>query len=289
MEFVRRGEQKGPWILKPANGHSGRGLELVFHDDVKDHLEDGHLLQEYIHPLVFKDDEGPFPGHKWNYRVYVMLIHEINGESFGVYFSHFGLLHFCSEPYEDPNHNSNLFSQFATLSINLRNPNFTVSPVKKWIDSFPAISRKVNKIKHNSSSSIYDKNDPIINRIKEISLFMALAIQGGIENRLQETGFFGRPYFHVVGLDFMFDEHGNPYLLTLHDRPSMIRRPEDDIEVEKTAMIREELEIIFHHKPQHQCVTWEKLYPQIPACLSSKRDAYQRLENLRTRSPGETQ
>jgi hypothetical protein len=290
---IRFGGQKGPWILKPANGQCGHGIELVLNDD-ENQLKDGHIIQEYIQPLVFEEDEGPwgprpdpkaFPRHKWDWRVYIMLIHEINSESFAVYFSHFGLLRFCSEPYKQPSDDRSDFSHITNLSINARNPNLVASPVKKWKDSFPAISRKVNKVKNNlssRSSSEYDKNDPIVNRIKEISLFMALAIRGAIETNLREKGLFGRPYFHVVGIDFMFDEHGNPYLLELNDRPSMIRRPEDDHEIEKTAMIREELEIIFHHKRQDELGTWEKLYPQIPSYMSSKLDDYRKLENFCT-------
>jgi hypothetical protein len=289
-ESVSRGDAKGPWILKPADGQCGYGICFVF--GLADDLKDGHVVQEYIRPLVFRGDDGPwgqtdprrFPGHKWDWRVYVMLVHAINGEEFGVYFSHFGLLRFCSEPYEELTPNSVSFSQITNLSINVRNPNLVESPVRKWIDSFPAIRRRVNEVKGTDAyQREYDKNDPIVNRIKEISLFVALAIRGSIDEKLKHEGFADRPYFHVVGLDLMFDDHGDPYLLELNDRPSMIRRPEDDHEKEKMEMIQEELEIIFHHKPPEECETWEKLYPQIPSCLSPKQMEFARLAGLKPR------
>jgi hypothetical protein len=247
-------------------------------------INEPSVVQEYIGPLLFEADEGPwkedkiaYPRHKWDWRVYVMIIYNIHGKPYRVYFSHFGLLRFCSDPYEplengiDPNR----FAHVTNLAVSIHNPKLTHSPVKKWLDSLDAIYQKIARIQSfEPEANLNPKNSRVVNRIKSIALFVALSLKSPISKMLGKMGFANRPYFHVLGLDLMFDHKGNPYLLEVNDRPSMIRRPEDNHEMEKMAMIQEEFEIILGPKrdtDKTPSTTWEQLYPELPECLSSMK------------------
>jgi hypothetical protein len=117
VSAVEHGEEHDRWIVKPAGGQCGLGLEIVCGGDgeLAERVARGGpaVAQVYIDPLLFGKGEGPwardparhpisFSGHKWDCRLYLLLMHNINGVPFSVYFYGDGLLKFCSEPYVDP-------------------------------------------------------------------------------------------------------------------------------------------------------------------------------------------
>jgi hypothetical protein len=79
--------------------------------------------------------------------MYVLVMNNINSEDFAVYFSHFGLLRFCSEPYFDPTRETyDQFNQLTNRGISAKNLKLTVSPMMKWLDVLPTICEKIHSI-----------------------------------------------------------------------------------------------------------------------------------------------
>jgi hypothetical protein len=142
--------------------------------------------------------------------------------------------------------------------------------MKLWADVFPDVSKRVMAAK--------GSHDPIMNQLKEIMLFTAMSMRGEMLKKLEEKELSDRSYFHLLGMDLLFDSSGNPWVLELNDRPSMIRRPIDNNESQNIDLLREELEIVFGISGPKK---WKKLYPGVAEGLEKAdrvRDELGRLD-----------
>jgi hypothetical protein len=152
----------------------------------------------------------------------------------------------------------------------------------KWLDVFASVCRKIHSVRGEQRDLPHRLNlwnNAIVNRIKEIALFTVIAMCEQIKQNIRELQLSDRHSFHVLGLDIMFDNQGNPQLLEVNDRPSKIRRPEYNHEIEMTAMVSDDLRIIFN-QPREEPTTWEELYPRLPAFLGRMAPMLARLTAL---------
>jgi hypothetical protein len=108
-------------------------------------------------------------------------------------------------------------------------------------------------------------------------LFTAMAMRGPMLGILEEMGLLDRHYFHLLGMDLMFGDDGNPRILELNDRPSMIRRPVDQNEEQNIELLTEELDIIFNGSSPNK---WEMLYPHPPPGLIGVEQIVNELNDL---------
>jgi hypothetical protein len=205
------------------------------------------------------------PNHKWTVRLYILLTHRIAGEHFSIYFYPDGLVGFCDAPYAEPSPGNFDKTSYVTR---LGNASVTDATLPKiiWSAVFEEIYRKVRSVQRipcGQNEPIDPRKNEIMNRFREIVLFSALAIWPWIEHCTVARQLSDRPYFHIVGMDVMFDADGNPQLLGLNDRPGLIRRPADGNQEQNTALIEEALRIVFG-LPSMPDPKWEKLYPTPP-------------------------
>lgn len=253
-----------PWIMKPATGQCGRGIRLLFPSnlDPLSEINVDTVLQAYLPPLLL--DDGPFVRHKWDCRFYVFL--EYNGPKgspiqpeCSIYLYEDGLVKFCSEPYSEPNDDWNQFSHITNLALNIKNEKITGSPMRMWKAMLPGIRDRIARI-----PAILDYQKDIEGRLEEIVLIIGLAMFGRIREIMAKMELTDRHYFHLLGMDVMFDGYGNPQVLEMNDRPSMIRRPVDENEGQNIAMLEEELRIVFGDPTQAEKTNqfhWKRLYP----------------------------
>jgi hypothetical protein len=119
------------------------------------------------------------------------------------------------------------------------------------------------------------------NQLREIVLFAALSMRGHMKKKLGDL--VNRQYFHLLGMDVIFDSDGNPWILELNDRPSMIRRPIDNNEEQNIQLLQGKLAIVLGIV-ESKGWNWEMLYPEIPTGLtrmSWAADEFKRLEDSR--------
>ena len=85
-----------------------------------------------------------------------------------------------------------------------------------------------------------------------------------------------KKFFHILGIDIMIDEHMNPQVLELNDRPSLAVTVPFEMEL-KTAMIRDSFKHITHDGSSVGEVEgsgWEQILPAAPG---SELDSYSKL------------
>jgi hypothetical protein len=242
----------GPWIAKHADDGKSRLLKFVFEDCCR--LDRKALVQSYVRPLLLP---AVFPGHKWDFRFYLLLMKGIHGEEFSVYFYDDGLVSSCETPYSEPSADnlspSSHFAEWGQRS----------GPERRiWSLVFSAVYDKIRAVQlipREPGEAVDPRENEVMNRLKEIALFTALAIWPWIKQCTAQQRLEGRRYFHITAIDLIFDADGNPQVLGLNDRPTLLRRPADRNEEQNVSLIEEAVRLVLRLPIAEQ--HWERLYP----------------------------
>lgn len=192
------------WIFKPQNGCCGTGIRLVQSPfDVANESTPG-VIQQYIEPYLLN-------GFKFDFRFYILIT---DLEPLTVFVYREGVARFCTEPYQRPMR-SNLKERFCHIT----NTAVNVGNVATQNADFTRPASEVLK-------EIGD--DALWCRIKNVCMLTICAIYpqllGNVGQVQQRRGGGIEPvhrYFHILGIDILITENGDPCVLELNDRPSM--------------------------------------------------------------------
>ena len=205
------------WIFKPKSGCSGHGIKLIQNPFVLVNDTTAAVIQRYITPYLLD-------GYKFDFRIYV-LISTLNPLTLYIYKD--GVARFCTRKYVTPN-KSNLedkFSHITNTAINVENTLAT----NDFTRLLSSVLSDIDKIEEEKGKDVWEK-------IKKTVLLTMLSIYPKIMNALPATRkdpFSSttptksprmdpcNKYFHICGIDILLDEHLNPIVLELNDRPSM--------------------------------------------------------------------
>ena len=204
------------WIFKPKSGCCGHGIKLIQNPYVLVNDTTAAVIQRYISPYLID-------GYKFDFRIYV-LISTLNPLTLYIYKD--GIARFCTRKYISPK-KSNLddkFSHITNTAINIENQSATN-------DFTRLLSSVLSDIRDNDENGA-----DVWDRIKKTVLLTMLAIYPKILNSLPAVRKDhlsltlpaktpridpSNKYFHICGIDIILDEHLNPIVLELNDRPSM--------------------------------------------------------------------
>jgi hypothetical protein len=192
-----------------------------------------------------------------------MMLRYKGPDKFEVYFYHDGLIKFCSKPYVPPTADDyDPCAHITNLAVNGKVIDPSISPMKMWADVAREVLGRIRRARNERFSIRDTRNNKIVDRLREIVLFIGLAMKSEIMGKIRELNLDleDRHYFHLLGMDLMFDESGNPNVLELNDRPSMIRRPVDNNEEQNIRLLEEELRLVFDRRIEDP--RWEMLFPR---------------------------
>jgi hypothetical protein len=212
------------WIAKPRGGCCGNGIQLCQNPrDLSDHGA-GMIVQRYVSPFLLD-------GYKFDFRFYV-LIGSLNPLSAYIYTE--GIARFCTEKYQAPARGNfdRRFGHLTNTAVNICNRSASTNFTQFASEVLERIEQAEGRGKH------------VWGRIKEVTVLTIVSlyrsmiesvVNSDIDRRRQkksvkdvnESGVFGTQmdplnrYFHIVGIDILLDDHLNPIVLELNDRPSL--------------------------------------------------------------------
>lgn len=206
-EHVRLSGKYGQltWILKPQSGCCGCGIRLVQNPfDIVNESAPA-VIQQYVSPYLIN-------GFKFDFRFY-LLITDLQPLTVFIYKE--GIARFCTKKYRRPT-KSNLKEKFCHITntaINVENDD------SQNTDFTRPASEVIKEI----------ETDDLWERIKNISVLTIIALYPQIMSNVTRVnpnkGKGGidplHRYFHILGIDVMITENGDPCVLELNDRPSM--------------------------------------------------------------------
>ena len=210
------------WIAKPSDGGDGDDIFLFktmeeLHDAG---VNDDMVVQHYIaNPLILKKK-------KWDARVY-LIIHGINPMK-GYISVDCGFGRFCTEDYDNSD-TSNVFSHITNSAINSKSEKFMNS--EEGVEDSPdkvASRYYFSHIWKMIKEEYPEANiDDMKQQIKDISTGILRSFRAAIEVKSCQILEIGQnvenndKFFHILGLDIMFDDNFNAWLIETNRFPSM--------------------------------------------------------------------
>lgn len=211
------------WIAKPSDGGDGDGIFLfkTMEELHKFGLQDDMVVQQYIgNPLLLKKK-------KWDARVYVM-IHGIN--PMRAYIStDCGLGRFCTEDY-DTSDTANIFSHLTNYSINRKSDKYVNNEDEQAEETSEKIPTKMSLTNvWRLIREEYPEADisALKQKVKDIAADVIRSSRSAIEIKCAEmldmnmSAETNDKFFHVLGLDIMFDDNFDAWLFETNRFPSM--------------------------------------------------------------------
>lgn len=212
------------WIAKPSDGGDGDGI-FLFKTMEELHnfgLTDDMVVQQYIgNPLLLRKK-------KWDARVYVM-VHGINPMR-GYISTDCGLGRFCTEDY-DTSDTANIFSHLTNYSINKKSAKYVNTQDEEETEE---VTEKVpTKMSLTQVWKLIRDEYPHVDvsalkqKVKDISADVLRSCRSAIEVKCAEMLDMNMPaeindkFFHVLGLDIMFDDNFDAWLFETNRFPSM--------------------------------------------------------------------
>eukprot|EP00960_Hanusia_phi_P074044 768139-Hanusia_phi.AAC.4 len=217
------------FIVKPGDGAKGEGIFIALgYDDLLARLEDHQkqfnnldvVVQVYLEqPMLLKG------GYKFDLRVYA-LIQSVS--PLRVYVCREGLARLCTLPYKLPSQDNvnQVMGHLTNYSLNKQSDNYVWS---KYDQDEAGSKRTITAAFAELKRSGFDV-ERIWRRIDRLVHITFLAVQPmllasslqlvqdhGVAKRWGYDG--GPACFHIVGVDIMLDNDGNPYLLELNASP----------------------------------------------------------------------
>lgn len=212
------------WIAKPSDGGDGDGI-FLFKTMEELHnfgLADDMVVQQYIgNPLLLKKK-------KWDARVYVM-IHGINPMR-GYISTDCGLGRFCTEDY-DTSDTGNIFSHLTNYSINRKSDKYVNNEDENANEE--ASEKVPTKLSLTQVWKMIKEEYPHVDvaalkqKVRDISADVLRSCRSAIEVKCAEMMEMDLPaeindkFFHVLGLDIMFDDNFDAWLFETNRFPSM--------------------------------------------------------------------
>ena len=212
------------WIAKPSDGGDGDGI-FLFKTMEELHnfgLADDMVVQQYIgNPLLLKKK-------KWDSRIYVM-VHGINPMR-GYISTDCGLGRFCTEDY-DTSDTANIFSHLTNYSINRKSDKYVNNEDENSTEcASEAVPTKMSMAQvWRMIKEEYPHADieALKQKVRDISADVLRSCRSAIEVKCAEMLDMNMPaevndkFFHVLGLDIMFDDNFDAWLFETNRFPSM--------------------------------------------------------------------
>lgn len=243
------------WIAKPSDGGDGDGI-FLFKTMEELHnfgLTDDMVVQQYIgNPLTLKRK-------KWDARVYVM-IHGIN--PMRAYVStECGLGRFCTEDYDTSN-TGNIFSHLTNYSINRKSDKYVNNQDEAGNeDNIETVPTKVSLTQvWKMIKQEYPEVDigALKQKVIDISADVLRSCRSAIEVKCAEMLDLNMPaevndkFFHVLGLDIMFDDNFDAWLFETNRFPSMdialTRETTEGVNIKERSTIDEKIKGTLLHE-----------------------------------------
>lgn len=184
------------YIFKHGAGSLGKQVFLIKSiDELKKitnkYKSKYHIIQEYIHNPLLID------GYKFDLRLYI-FVNRI--KPLEMYLYKDGLIRLCSEKYIEPNEENcnNQYVHITNTAVNIHKD-----------------KRNHDIIKLLSNSDIYDL---VWNDIKIVCYRTFVSIMNELK-KYKKTN--KENNCQIFGIDIMFDNKYNPYVLEINDRPCM--------------------------------------------------------------------
>eukprot|EP00933_Yihiella_yeosuensis_P064960 TRINITY_DN68537_c0_g1_i1.p1 TRINITY_DN68537_c0_g1~~TRINITY_DN68537_c0_g1_i1.p1 ORF type:complete len:432 (-),score=58.34 TRINITY_DN68537_c0_g1_i1:115-1410(-) len=222
-------------IVKPNEGTQGQGIALARSPKelgriIERMLAPRAIVQEYIDRPLLLDKR------KWDMRIYVLAIPSSTGNDFTCFLAQEGLARVCIDRYEIPTDRN-----LHRLTVHLTN--YSLS---KFSDNFV-----FNEDPHNSNTGCKRTLSAVLKRLQEEGtagitvpsaweMLARLSRQtiNAMSQSLSTLAFSPSNWdgdsrvaeaasnnfyksFHILGLDVLFDEAGNPWLLEVNCNPSL--------------------------------------------------------------------
>ncbi len=219
-DVINSGDEK-LWIAKPSDGGDGDDI-FVFRNMEELHnrgIQDDMVVQHYIsNPLTLHN-------RKWDARLYLM-IHGINPMK-GYASVDWGFGRFCVADYDDSDV-TNPFSHITNSAINSKSENF-VNPEEEDSNEERVLGRyHMTRVWEMIAEQYPEANiEDMKAQVLQISNGILRAFRPSIEiESSQMLGTIKDPsenskYFHILGLDIMFDDKFNAWLIETNRFPSM--------------------------------------------------------------------
>jgi hypothetical protein len=236
------------WILKPHSGCCGSGIRLVMNPFDIVNESSPAVIQQYVTPYLIN-------GYKFDFRFYI-LIADLLPLTVFVYSE--GIARFCTQFYSKPT-KSNLRRRFAHLTntaVNVENiAGRGLDFTRKATDVIAEINSGDlwQKIKNVCALTIQALYPQMVSNCNNVSSRKSAKVGAPIDPLHR--------HFHILGIDIIIDQMGEPMVLELNDRPSMkVTFPfEHGL---KKGLIRDALEIVmsdcFNRSEGNK---WERVLP----------------------------
>jgi hypothetical protein len=250
---VRHKKTSGPWIIKPAMGMCGVGLEIIENADQVKQFKQPAVLQEYLRPFLLK--RGPTgratAGFKWDFRLYTLVTISTDF-SISIFLYQDGLARFCTHPYCEfvGDKETDEFAHFTNTSVNVKNPDHSFEFV-----TVQDVMKLIRKDFKNGESGALNP-DELWDQIQKLVLLSVAALAPSIvawtrivtneivsssnEARRQEP-----PFFQLLGIDVMVNKDGRPFVLEVNDRPSLLTKKATANGCLKKHMLTKALLVLF--------------------------------------------
>uniref|UniRef100_A0A7S2Q987 ATP-grasp domain-containing protein n=1 Tax=Zooxanthella nutricula TaxID=1333877 RepID=A0A7S2Q987_9DINO len=224
----------GALIVKPAAGTHGKGIEIVrsccdLDAAIQRNCQNGGIVQSYVDRPLLLD------GRKWDVRIYALALPApgVPG-AFRVMLAGEGLVRVCVDPYEPPQPR-NLHRTLAHLT------NYSLSRLSTKYEHSDDPEDGLHGCKRTLSAVLRRIEACRGLRAKKVWRALGAVARGAVDamgQRLQALAFdkgtweggeafvelirarMGR-CFHLLGLDVLLDEDGNPWLLEVNSNPSL--------------------------------------------------------------------
>jgi hypothetical protein len=255
------------WIIKPKSGSCGNGIKII---------QSSFEIPTQTQSSVIQRDISPFllDGYKFDFRFYI-LVASLRPFTFYIYRE--GLARFCTHPYASScRHNlDDRFCHLTNTAVNVTNSansnpilELASTVLSRIAQSDPRGAYVWNRIRHVSLLSMIAQSQNILRNIGllapdphrdyDYSRHVSNANPPG--PNLEDL----HRYFHILGIDIMLNDYGEPVVLELNDRPSMcvtfdIERPL------KTQLVVDALNLITLDGTEPDASAnpggWDKLFP----------------------------
>ena len=192
------------WILKPQSGCCGAGIRLIQNPMDIAYDTTSAVIQQYIDPYLLN-------GFKFDFRFYLLIT---DLQPLTVFMFKEGIARFCTKKYRRPTR-ANLKEKFCHITntaINVENKssenaNFT-KPASEVLAQLkiPDLWQRIKNISMLTISAIYPQMVAAVAQVQQKN-------GGGIDPMHR--------FFHIIGIDILITESGEPFVLELNDRPSM--------------------------------------------------------------------